>query len=81
MIYSQLSDYSHSGVRLFRRFSKQDSFRSKRADCAPVAWSALDWLSQIIGLTADALESDFGEIVVESQQRAKQMWEREQGDD
>ena len=75
VIYSMLSDYIHSGVRLFRQFSREDSFRPKQADYTLIAWSALDWVSQIIGLTADAFGSDFGKTVRASQEHAKRLLE------
>lgn len=71
VIYSQLSDHAHSGVRVLHIFSAEGSYRPTKTKGATVPWSVTDWLSQIIGYTSDAFELGFAETVNDAQKRAR----------
>jgi Family of unknown function (DUF5677) len=70
VIYSQLSDHAHSGVRILHIFSVEESYRPTKSKVATLPWSVMDWLSQIIGYTSDAFELGFAETVNDAQSRA-----------
>jgi uncharacterized protein DUF5677 len=77
LIYSQLSDYSHGGVRLLQRYVQLSEnsmtmlYRPVRSPSITVPWSAFDWLSQIIGYTGRAFDLNFDETVLRAQEKAK----------
>jgi Family of unknown function (DUF5677) len=71
--YSQLSDYTHSGVSLFHRYVALSGnylgmvFRPAHSESTLVPWSAALWLSQIVGVTGAAFDLDFNETVMQAQ--------------
>jgi len=74
-IYSQMSDYTHSGPVIFHIFSPSGGFdpevcRPSRSAKLTVPWSVTDWLLQIIGFASRALEIEFDGEIAASQQRA-----------
>jgi len=86
VIYSQLSDYTHSGVRLLHQYTRvsEDSlsmfYRPMMRNSKTVPWSTTDWLSQIVGFTARAFELDFDDIVTRAQQKARTVHESTERD-
>jgi hypothetical protein len=76
VIYSRLSDYTHSGPRLFPDFSVLDWERSCRPDqrkkqkTAMFAWSVRQWLAQIILEAARAFQLGFDEEAEEAEKEA-----------
>jgi hypothetical protein len=71
VIYSQLSDYTHSGVRLFHKFLTEECYRPGKSAAIIVPFSVTDWLSQIVGYAGRAFLIDLDKTVAEEQQTAK----------
>jgi uncharacterized protein DUF5677 len=78
LIYSQLSDFAHSGLRVMHRFVQQRTagelqmlYRPERNQNLLIPWSATDWLIQIIGFTGRAFELEFDSQVYFAQLMAK----------
>ena len=76
VIYSQLSDYTHSGVRLFHKFLSEECYRPAKSAAIVVPFSVTDWLSQVVGYTARAFQIDLDKIVAEEQQKARSIAKR-----
>lgn len=76
IIYSQLSDYTHSGVRLFHKFLTEECYRPTKSAAILVPFSVTDWLSQIVGYAARAFQIDLDKIVAEEQQKAQSIAKR-----
>jgi hypothetical protein len=75
-IYSQLSDYSHSGTRVFHVFLEL-SEASIRIQCRPdkdsrllLPFSLTGWLSQMVGYTGQAFGLDMDDLVLQAQRKA-----------
>jgi hypothetical protein len=74
VIYSQLSDHAHAGLRTLHMFLTEESYRPiPRKQSMTVAWSAMDWLSQIVGHTSAAFDLAFDSTVLEAQLRARKI--------
>jgi len=78
VIYSQLSDFAHSGLRVMHRFVVQQTpgelqivYRPERIQNLLIPWSVTDWLIQIIGFTGRAFELEFDSQVYFAQVMAK----------